>query len=347
MRPAQIPDRMTAAVLDAYAGPEALRVEQRPVPVPGQDEVLVKVAASPINPSDLAFLHGKYGFDLPPPVVPGGEGAGEVVAVGPGAMARYFQGKRVACLSRGERDGTWAEYVVVSTKGGVFPLNDEVGLEQGAMSVINPLTASAMLEIAKDGGHEAIVLTAAAGALGQMVNRLGRSEEVQVINVVRREAQVELLKAQGATVVLNSSDPDFDAQLQDACRQHDAHLAFDAVAGPMTAQLLKALPENSTVTVYSCLSREAPRTDTDAIVFGGRSVTGFWLGPWLGSNKNLLQLLMLWRRAQKLIATDLKSDVRARYPLQEARKAVEEYSRRMTGGKILLTPGETESDEAE
>ncbi|HUV25984.1 MAG TPA: zinc-binding dehydrogenase [Anaerolineales bacterium] len=338
MTQTQIPDQMTAVVLDSYSGAGALRVEQRPTPKPGEDEVLVKVAASPINPSDLAFLDGKYGFDNPPPVVPGGEGSGTVVAVGPGAMGRYFLGKRVACLSNGERDGIWAEYIVASTKGGTFPLNKSVSLEQGAMSVINPLTASAFLEITKEGGRKAIVLTAAASTLGQMVNRLGRSKGVQVINIVRRDAQVELLKAQGATVVLNSSDGDFDRQLHDACHQYDAHLAFDAVAGTMTGQLLNALPENSTITVYSCLSHKAPQTHVDQIVFQGKTITGFWLGPWLSSTKNLLQILMLWRTSQKLIGTDLKSEIRARYPFQEARKAVQEYSDHMTGGKVLLKP---------
>lgn len=333
-----IPEQMTAVVLDSYSGAEALRVEQRPVPKPGKDEVLIKVAASPINPSDLAFLDGEYGFDRTPPVVPGGEGAGTVVAVGPGAMGGYFLGKRVACLSDGERDGIWAEYVVASTQGGAFPLNKSVSLEQGAMSVINPLTASAFLEITKKGKHEAIVLTAAASALGQMVNRLCRSEGIQAINVVRRDAQVELLKAQDATVVLNSNDTDFDGQLQDACHHYDAHLAFDAVAGPMTGQLLEALPENSTVSIYSCLSYKAPQTNVDQIIFKGKTITGFWLGPWLYSTKNLLQILMLWRRSQKLIGTDLKSKVRAQYPLREARKAVQEYTSQMTGGKILLKP---------
>jgi NADPH:quinone reductase-like Zn-dependent oxidoreductase len=338
MTQTQTPDLMTAVVLDSYSGAEALRIDQRPVPKPAKDEVLVKVAASPINPSDLAFLDGKYGFDNPPPVVPGGEGSGTVVAVGPGPMGRYFLGKRVACLSKGERDGIWSEYVVASTKGGTFPLHKSVSLEQGAMSVINPLTASAFLEITKEGGHKSIVLTAAASTLGQMVNRMGRREMVQVINVVRRDAQVELLKAQGATVVLNSSDLDFDRQLHNACHQYDAHLAFDAVAGTMTGQLLKALPDNSTVTVYSCLSQTAPQTHVDEIIFQGKTITGFWLGPWLYSNKSLLQILMFWRRSQKLIGTDLRSEIRARYPLQEARKAVQEYANQLTGGKILLTP---------
>jgi NADPH:quinone reductase-like Zn-dependent oxidoreductase len=161
---------------------------------------------------------------------------------------------------------------------------------------------------------------------------------VQIINVVRRDAQVELLKAQGATVVLNSSDLDFDRQLHNACHQYDAHLAFDAVAGTMTGQLLKALPDNSTVTVYSCLSQTAPQTHVDEIIFQGKTITGFWLGPWLYSNKSLLQILMFWRRSQKLIGTDLRSEIRARYPLQEARKAVQEYANQLTGGKILLIP---------
>jgi NADPH:quinone reductase-like Zn-dependent oxidoreductase len=338
MTQTQIPDQMTAVVLDSYSGAEALRVEQRPVPKPGKDEVLVKVAASPINPSDLAYLSGNYGFNNPPPVVPGGEGSGTVVAAGPGPMGRYYLGKRVACLSKGERDGIWAEYVAASTKGGVFPLDKSVSLEQGAMAVINPLTASAFLEITKAGGHKAIVLTAAASALGQMVNRLGRSEGVQVINVVRRDAQVELLKAQGASVVLNSSDADFDRQLHEVCHQYDAHLAFDAVAGPMTEQLLTALPDNSTVTVYSCLSRKAPQTNHDQIIFQGKTITGLWLGPWLYSNKNLFQILMFWRRSQKLIGTDLRSEIRARYALQDAKKAVRDYSSQMTGGKVLLKP---------
>jgi NADPH:quinone reductase-like Zn-dependent oxidoreductase len=335
----QLPEEMTAVVLDSYSGPEALRIEQRPVPKPGKDEVLVKVAASPINPSDLAFLDGQYGFKNPSPVVPGGEGSGTVVAVGPGPMGRYFRGKRVACLNQGKGSGIWADYVVTSTKGGALPLAKSVSLEQGAMSMINPLTATAFLEIAKKGGHKTIVLTAAASSLGQMVNRLCRSEGVQVINVVRRDAQVALLKEQGANIVLNSSQDDFDQQLHKECHQVDARLAFDAVAGPMTRQLLDALPEHSRVTVYSCLSHEAPRVGPDHLIFEDKAVNGFWLGPWI-NRMNLLQILMLWRRAQKLMASELKSDIRAQYPFQEAKKAVQDYLSQMTGGKILLRPNE-------
>ncbi|NNK97098.1 MAG: zinc-binding dehydrogenase [Desulfobacterales bacterium] len=108
------------------------------------------------------------------------------------------------------------------------------------MSIVNPLTASTFI---------AIALTAAASSLGHMVNRLGRSEGIQIINVVRRDAQVDLLKAQGADIVLNSSEAGLERELNDACHRNNTHLAFDAVAGQLTGQLLKAMPPNVSVRV--------------------------------------------------------------------------------------------------
>jgi NADPH:quinone reductase-like Zn-dependent oxidoreductase len=334
-----IPQEMNAAVLSAYEGPGGLRVQRRPVPKPWKDEVLVKMAASPINPSDLAVLHGRYGFRPAPPFVPGGEGSGTVVAVGPGAMGRYFQDGRVACLWDSKRDGAWAQYMVASVKGGVLPLHDSVSLEQGATSVINPLTATAFIGIAKKGGHDAIVLTAAASSLGRMINRLAPGEGIEVINVVRRDAQTELLRNQGASIVLNSTDSDFDEALRDACHQHDAHLAFDAVAGQMTTRLLRALPSPGKVTVYGALSFEAPQVAPDQLIFENKSMDGFWLGPFIQA-KNLLQIMLMWRRAQKLLSTDLKSDIRANVPLEDAPNAVEAYVSQMTAGKFLLRPND-------
>ena len=196
-----IPDQMTAVVLNSYTGVDALRIERRPVPEPGPNQVLVKIAATPINPSDLAFLEGLYGFKKPTPVVPGFEGSGVVVAVGSGMMGRYLNGKRVACVSQEQGDGVWAEYMVTTTSL-AFPLDASVSLEQGAMSVVNPLTALAFLTLAKEGRHKVIVQTAAASALGQMVNRLCKSEGIQSINIVRRDAQKELLKEQGAEILM-------------------------------------------------------------------------------------------------------------------------------------------------
>lgn len=333
---AKIPDEMTAVVLDSYTGVDALRIEQRPVPPPGPNEVLVKVAATPINPSDLLFLEGRYGFKKPAPVVPGFEGSGTVVAAGSGLMARYLRGKRVACVSQGQGDGTWAEYMVTTTSL-ALPLDKSVSLEQGAMSVINPLTAMAFLALAREGEHKTIVLTAASSALGQMVNRLLPGEDIQVINIVRRDAQVELLKQQGAEIVINSSDSSFDQALSDVCRQQQALLLFDAVGGSLTLKVLAAMPRNSKAVIYGGLSYEPVQADPGQLIFQNKSIEGFWLTSWL-AEKNLLQLLWMWRRAQKLLQTDLASPIRGQYPLHDVRSVIKEYRSEMTGGKVLLIP---------
>lgn len=326
---------MTVAVLNSYSGADALSIERRPTPTPGRNEVLVKVAFSPLNPSDLATLVGYYGLKNPTPIVPGGEGSGEVVAAGSGAISRYFLGKRVACSGWGIGGGVWSEYVVKSVKGGVLPLNKSLSLEQGAMSIVNPLTASAFIDISKKGGHKAILLTAAAGSLGKMVNSLGRKEGIQIVNVVRRDAQVDLLKAQGADIVLNSNEEGFEQKLHDACHQTNTRLAFDAVAGQLTNQLLKAMPPNSKVTVFSALSRQAVQASPDLLIFENKMVDNFWLGPWI-SKQSIVKMLLLWKRAQKQIPGHLKSEIRRIYPINEVKEAIRDYTSQMTGGKILL-----------
>jgi NADPH:quinone reductase-like Zn-dependent oxidoreductase len=338
MSPNQIPEQMTAVILTAYKGAEALRVEHRPVPQPAPHEVLIKVAASPINPSDLSFLQGIYGFQKPTPTIPGFEGSGTVVAVGSktGLMGRFLMGKRVACVTQDKGDGLWAEYAVTSVNF-ALPLDKAVNLEQGAMSVVNPLTAVALLDIAKKAGHKTIINTAAASVLGQMMIRLGQSEGIEVIGIVRRQAQVDLLKQQGAAVVLNSSEPDFAQQLHDVCQQHNVRLAFDAIAGSMATQLLDAMPNQSKVTIYGGLSEQPVKVTSTHTIFQNKVVDGFWLTPWVGQ-KSFLQSLLLWRRAQKLMLTALKTEVRARYTLQEAQQAVTDYEKQMTGGKLLIIP---------
>ena len=338
----EIPEQMTAVVLDSYSGPGALRVEQRPVPHPGPNEVLVKVAAAAINPSDLSFLEGRNRYQKPTPVIPGIEGSGTVVETGGGLMARYLNGKRVACVSRDTGDGLWADYMVTGT-GYALPLDKSVNLEQGAMAVVNPLTAIALISLAQEGKHKAIINTAAASALGQMLTRLCLSEGIQLINIVRRHSQAALLERQGAQIVLNSSAVDFDQQLQDASRRFDARLAFDAIAGSMTRQLLQAMPAESKVTVYGRLSHEAALIETGPLMSEGKSIDGFLLGPWM-AKKRLPQKLLLWRRAQKLLLTDLSSKIRARYALQDAQEAVQSYQNHMTGGKVLFIPEHKEAD---
>ncbi len=334
----QIPEQMTAVILEAYSGAAGLQTVQRPTPKPGPKEVLVKVAASPINPSDLSFLQGNYGFKKPLPTIPGFEGSGTVVAVGSqtGFMGRFLLGRRVACVTQQDGDGLWAEYTAVSVNY-ALPLLGEVGLEQGAMSVVNPLTAVALIDIAKNAEHKTVLNTAGASALGLMLHRLGQQEGVEVVNIVRRAEQVTQLQQQGMRHVLNSSSANFDEELRDLCHQQKIRLAFDAIAGDMPFKLLAAMPVHSRVTVYGGLSQQAVTLDPTGLIFQDKSVDGFWLTPWVG-RKNFLQSLLMWRQAQKLLISALKTEVRARYPLAQAAQAVADYEAAMSGGKVLIVP---------
>jgi NADPH2:quinone reductase len=328
---------MQALELATYGPPPfPLTVKTRPVPKPGNGEVLVRVAASPVNPSDLHFLEGQYAFRKPLPAVAGLEGCGRVVAVGGGLLSRRLAGKRVAFSPAAQADGTWAQYAVASATQ-CFRLPDRISDDLGAMALVNPLAAIGLMERVKAMHARSFVSTAAASALGQMLMRLGRRRGVDVINVVRRQEQVELLMRQGATHVLSTADPDFQDHLEDLCRRLNARAALDAVGGDMTAQLLAAMPSGGRVIVYGGLSGQPMMLPTADVVFGNKSVEGFYVPTWLAA-KSPLQLVLLERRVPRHLDRELGAEVRARVTLEEAPKAIEDYRRTMTGGKILITP---------
>jgi NADPH:quinone reductase-like Zn-dependent oxidoreductase len=168
---------------------------------PGQ--VLIKLAATSIGPADLMFLKGEYGITKRLPVVPGFEGSGTVIASGGGLMARELIGKRVACLAPEDGRGTWAEYMVTSTDI-CIPLSKDISFEQGAYLAINPMTALALVEIARTGGHVAFVQTAAASTLGLMIARLAERFRLTGIHIVRRPEQARKLNSLGCEHVLTA-----------------------------------------------------------------------------------------------------------------------------------------------
>ena len=334
-----IPSSMRAVQLRAYDGrPESIAVVQIPVPRPGAGEVLVRMAAAPVNPSDLAFTRGLYGFKKPLPAIPGFEGSGTVVEACSGMMAGFLKGKRVACHASDPKiaGGTWAEYLVTPASAAV-PLRKEIDMEQGATMLVNPMTAWALVEAARQGSHPAIVQTAAASALGRMIVRLARKFSLPVINVVRRAEQVELLRGMGAEHVLNSSDGEFDSKLRELCRQLKASIGFDPVAGDTTLRVLRAQPKGSRMVVYGALAMAPCQVDPGSLIFEGKRVEGFWLSGWLRS-KSLLSKFRIAQQVQKLLAGELKTEFQARFPLEEAARALQQYAANMTAGKILLVP---------
>ncbi|HLO60627.1 MAG TPA: zinc-binding dehydrogenase [Bacteroidales bacterium] len=327
-----IPQEMRAVCLKADGG---LQVKMIPVPIPGAGQVLVKISAAPINPSDLARIKHlpeaeKSSF------IAGIEGSGVVVAGGKGIIPALWKGKRVACSSAYTYSGTWAEYMVTPAMS-CIPLPDEISDEQGAMLLVNPLTAVAFIQIARKKGHKAIINTAAASALGRMLEYLSDKAGLPLIQVVRRDDQAQKLLKSGAKYVLSSTATDFESSLKQMAGELNATLALDAIGGEMTRILLEAVPFGGNVMVYGNLSGEDPHSHHRALVSENKSISGFYLVNWL-REQGILTTLKSISKARKLIRNHVTITISSKKPLEQVEPAIEGYLQAMTAGKILLIP---------
>lgn len=329
-----IPAAMRAVILREYqAGLDHLSVDDFPIPQPGDHDVIVKMTSAPVHPSDLAFIQGRYGFRRALPTVPGFEGSGVVLAVGAQANQTLI-GQRVACLAT-RADGTWAQYLCTGEQD-VIPLPNSVSDDLAAALLVNPLSAWAMVDLARASGAKAIVQTAAAGALGKMIIRLCQRWGIETINIIRREAQISELEQSGARYILNSSEPTFDKHLRELCATLGAHIAFDAVGGSLSASVLRTLPNGSTLIIYGGLDGQPAQFTVDQFIFRAKQVRGFWLSHWMrdASSETRAEALM------DILANseDFTSPIAGRYPLEQAPQALQTYESSMTTGKVLLIP---------
>ena len=334
MQNIQISEMMQALMLHQPEQPMVVSEIETPRPRKGQ--VLVKIDSSPVNPSDLSFLMGTYSTEKVLPAVPGFEASGQVVASGDDYFSRRLLGKNVACFALSDGQGTWSQFVCTSSRF-VVPLKAGLDVEQGAMLLVNPLSVMAMIDIARQGNHSAIANTAAAGALGQLLNRMCIDAQLPLVNIVRREEQVALLKSQGAVYVLSTDSDDFEDHLKEVCKALNVTLAFDAVAGETTRQVVRALSKDGELMVYGGLSRDACVINPREFIFHGKKVSGFWLTPWL-SKQSIFKLIRLFSRVQKFLMQKHRIQIHQRVPLSGVTDALTQYQENMTAGKILVKP---------
>jgi NADPH:quinone reductase-like Zn-dependent oxidoreductase len=316
--------------------PGGVGLVERDVPAPGPGKVLVRVAASPVNPSDLLFLADNYEVKKPPGMVAGFEGSGTVVAAGGGWMPRGLVGRRVA-FAVGDGDGAWAEYAVVDAMR-CAPLSGGVDFRQGSMLLTNPMTAVVLLQVARAAGHRAFVQNAAAGALGRMLGRLCARAGLPVVHLVRRAEQAASLRAAGVEHVVVTTEEGAADRVAELCAKLGARFAFDALGGDDTGWLATAMPPRSEVLVYGMLSGAPVRVDTHALVFRETRIRGFTMYSWLASTSLPGQLMTLWR-AQARLGDDLRSEVRATFPLGAHADALALAVRGGSEGKVLFEPG--------
>lgn len=280
-----------------------LEVEEADVPKPKSGQVLVMMAAAPVNPSDFGgWKSGPPGEKLPRLV--GSEGSGIVIASGGGVVAGRLVGKRVGITARGT--GSYQQYVCVDALGSVFELDQSLPVEDGASFFVNPYTAVGIIDTVKQQGQKIFIHTAAASQLGQMIVKVAPSMGVTVVNFVRRQEQAEMLTRLGAQHVIVEKEG-WQDEVKALVKSLKIKVAFDCIAGEMTGTLVGLLPPGSTTFLYGGLSEKPvgniPIMD---LIYRNKQVKGWLLTKWLMAG-GPLKTLMRIRYASRIVNPGLKS----------------------------------------
>lgn len=313
----------------------SLQLVRRNFPRLKENEVLLRVHASPINPSDRLFCQGLYAAPAKDKIVPGFEGSGTVVQTGKKFVARRLKGKRVAGAVQGQ-DGFWAEYVVVPAER-CLVLNPKISEDAASCAFVNPLTAIALLEPLRKKKFSALVQTAAASQLGRMIEKACRKYKIPAVHVVHRPDLKEALMIEGFSHVLDSTDKNFEEDLKRISHQLNARYAIDAVGGKMTGVLAKNLPESSQVVVYGVLSGQKCEIEPSELIFRNVSICGFWLSHWL-KDKNPFELIRVFSNLKKSLVNENATTVARRIKLDQVPQEIQSPASSSSFGKILVVP---------
>jgi NADPH2:quinone reductase len=328
---------MKAAVFDRFGEPaEVLQVRDVPIPEPGRGMVRVRMIASPVNPSDLLFVRGRYTITPSLPATPGFEGVGVVDKVGPGfnPLGRLVKGKRVTVING--TGGNWAEYAVIPARQ-ARPFPADIPDEQVASAFVNPMTVLAMVRHVLQVPKGAWLLQSAAGSeLGKMIIRLGRHDGFKTLNVVRRREAIEELRALGGDAVVSSADGPIDEQVRSLVGPDGVSYALDPVGGDTGTQVFNALGPLARMICFGSLTGEPIRIDPRRMISADRVVRGFWLGHWM-RQQSIPASLRLFAEVARLIRSGvLATEVGPTFPLDRIADAVRQAEAVGRAGKVLL-----------
>jgi NADPH:quinone reductase-like Zn-dependent oxidoreductase len=326
---------MKAAVFERFGDPtEVLQVRDVPEPHPGPGQVRVRMIMSPINPSDLMVVRGRYVFQPPLPATPGFEGVGVVDEVGPGLLGRLVQGKRVVAINHA--GGNWAEYALLPARQ-ARPVPDDIPDEQAATSFVNPASVLALSRhVLKVRRGDWLLQSAAGSTLGRMMIKLGRNDGFKTLNVVRRRDAVDELKQLGGDAVISSEDGPIEEQVRRIVGERGVRHAIDPVGGDTGTAVLRSLAHGGRLVVYGTLSGEPIRIDPRVLISGKLAVEGFWLGHWM-RERSIPALLLLFREIASMIRKGvLHSEIGRTYPLDEIVDAVRHAETVARQGKLLI-----------
>jgi len=307
---------------------DVLILEDTEMPQPRPQEVRIKVTARNINPSDVMFIRGMYGITPKLPSSAGFEAAGVVdVADQEGKVP---VGTRVIFSSI----GTWKEYVTLPAALAI-PTPEGMSDEVACQAFVNPMTAYGMLE--KSGLQEGdwLLVTAGASAFGKLVIQMAQNKGIKVACTVRREEQKQMLYDLGAALVINTEAEKLQKVIAEKT-EGGVSIVFDAVGGTLGARALSTLKSGGKMMVFGLLSLENIPLNSGMLIFKDLSVEGFWLSSWMENLSNEDRNKAFKTVFTYLLSQKVKVDIQNTYPLEEFKKALEEYEKSGRNGKIIL-----------
>lgn len=307
---------------------EVLELRESEIPTPKENEVLIRVTARNINPSDLMFIQGLYGITPRLPSSAGFEASG-VIEKADGA-GRFSKGMRVMFTGL----GTWREYMAVPV-GSVIPVPQNMPDEIACQAFVNPLTAFGMLEESGLGEGEWLLITAGASAFGKFAIQLAKEKGIKVAATVRHDDQIELLKKLGADLVVNTEKEKIYRVIPEQTGG-GVHVVFDAVSGKLGAQALSCLRANGKMMVFGALSLDNMPINSGLLIFRNLTIEGFWLSTWTEKLDHKARIEAFGKVFHFLMKEDAQVDIAGKFPLESFREAILEYEKPGRNGKILL-----------
>lgn len=326
------PDDAQLTAMDPY-----VQLGDLPIPEPSDGQLRIKVALASVNPSDEMFIQGLYGQPRIKGNAAGFEGVGEVVASGGGQLADSYVGQRVAFVATVGSPGTWGEYSIADAAT-CIPLVDAVRDEDGAAMIVNPLTALAMFDIVKKDDSKAFILSAGASQLNKLLIGVAASEGYRPIAIVRRDSQIEPLKALGAAHVLNSEADDFGSELAAVLRNEKPRVFLDAVANQLSATVFNAMPRHARWVVYGKLDTELPTLlEPGHLIFMSKKIEGFWLVRWMQETPIADKVAAIQAAQTRFATGEWQTDVTAVLSLDEAMTRLPAELAK-PNGKVFIRP---------
>ncbi len=305
---------------------EVLKLMDSPDPEPLSNEVLIRITARNINPSDIMFIQGLYGIQPQLPSSAGFEACGITETSG----TKLPKGSRVLFSAT----GTWKELISLP-ESSLIPIPEGMPDEVACQAIVNPMTAYLMIEKSGLKKGDWLLITAGASAFGKFVIQMAKEKGINVACTVRHDSQKEFLQKIGTDIVVNTEKEKLQKVIPSKT-EGGVHVVFDAVGGILGAKALGCLRKDGLMMVFGSLSLENIPLNSGLMIFKTLRIEGFWLTSLMQEMEQSERINAFKNVFHFLMDKTSQIDVAEKYPLEDFAEAIKAYEKEGRNGKILL-----------